>query len=147
MSKQAEAELILKLYELRRDETMRKARDWFFRDFHPDSVQDVVKEFTGEHSGHLRMVMSYWDMCASLVHYGSIDLQLFVDTTPEFIGCFTKLEPFLGELRKMFDPRFLSNLEKLIDTMPEGRKRVADFRERMKMVRAMMAQRQQAAKS
>ncbi len=41
MSKQAEAELILKLYDLRREDTMRKARDWYFRDFNPTSLADV----------------------------------------------------------------------------------------------------------
>src|SRR5206468_4949794 len=68
MSKQHEAELILKLYELRRDETMRKARDWFFLKFHPESMADFNRAMFSDHSGHLRMVMSYWDMAAALVN-------------------------------------------------------------------------------
>jgi hypothetical protein len=52
MSKQEEADLILKLYELRRDATMRTARDWYFRDFNPESVADVNNALFGEHSGH-----------------------------------------------------------------------------------------------
>ena len=56
MSKQEEASLILKLYELRREETMRKARDWYFREFNPQSMADFNTAMFGEHSGHLRMV-------------------------------------------------------------------------------------------
>ncbi|HML16979.1 MAG TPA: hypothetical protein VK419_08125, partial [Bryobacteraceae bacterium] len=62
MSKQEEAGLILKLYELRREETMRKARDWFSREFHPQTIEDYNRALFSEHSGHLRMVTSYWDM-------------------------------------------------------------------------------------
>ena len=58
MSKQEQAGLILRLYELRREDTMRKARDWYFREFAPESVADFTKAMFGEHSGHLRMVIT-----------------------------------------------------------------------------------------
>ena len=83
MSKQEEAGLILKLYELRREETMRKARDWYFRDFHPQSFDDFKEALLGEHSGHLRMVVTYWDMAAALVNNGAISLDLFTSTNGE----------------------------------------------------------------
>src|SRR5450755_833566 len=70
MSKQEEAGLILKLYELRREETMRKARDWFFREFHPQTFADYNAVMFGEHSGHVRMVVTYWDMAAAMVNRG-----------------------------------------------------------------------------
>src|SRR4051812_37582786 len=92
MSKHAEAELILKLYDLRREETMRQARDWFFRDFNPETIADFNATLFGEHSGHMRMVMSYWDMAAALVNHGAISLDLFTDTNGEYIGVFSKLE-------------------------------------------------------
>ena len=57
MSKQEEAGLILKLYELRREDTMRKARDWYFREFNPQSMADFNAAMFGEHSGHVRMVI------------------------------------------------------------------------------------------
>ncbi|HEY3837352.1 MAG TPA: hypothetical protein VGL72_12305, partial [Bryobacteraceae bacterium] len=98
MSKQAEAELILKLYELRREETMRAARDWFFRDFNPSSLADLNTVMFSEHSGHVRMVMSYWDMAAALVNHGAISVDLFTDTNGEHIGVFAKLEPLLPEI-------------------------------------------------
>jgi len=70
MSKQEEAGLILKLYELRREETMRKARDWYFREFNPQSFADFRAALFSEHDGYLRMVVTYWDMAAALVNNG-----------------------------------------------------------------------------
>jgi hypothetical protein len=145
MSKHEEAELILKLYELRREETMRKARDWYFRDFNPESVADISDALFSEHSGHLRMVLSYWDMAAALVNHGAISIELFNDTNGEHLGVFSKLEPLLGEMRNSFAPQFLVKLEKLIDATPDGRERVAAMRERMKGVRAEIAARQSVA--
>src|SRR5579863_7489236 len=134
MSKQEEAGLILKLYELRREETMRKARDWYFREFHPESMADFTAALFGEHSGHLRMVITYWDMAAGLVNNGAISLEMFTDTNGEHLGVFSKVEPLLGEIRAVFGPKFALNLEKLIDSTPDGRKTIAAMRERMKSI-------------
>jgi hypothetical protein len=142
MSKQEEAGLILKLYELRREETMRKARDWYFRDFNPQSIADFTEAMFGEHSGHLRMVVSYWDMAAALVNDGAIGLDLFTNTNGEHIGVFSKLEPLLGEIRNAYAPQFAVNLEKLIDATPDGRNRSAKARERMKAIRDQMTAKQ-----
>jgi hypothetical protein len=142
MSKQEEAGLILNLYNLRREETMRKARDWFFRDFNPQSFADFNAAMFGEHSGHLRMVVSYWEMAASLVKNGAISLELFADCNGEHIGVFSKIEPFLGEIRAAYGPQFATSFEKLIDATPDGRKRVANTREQMKAIHAQMAQAQ-----
>ena len=140
MSKQEEAGLILNLYNLRREETMRKARDWFFRDFNPQSFADFNAAMFGEHSAHLRMVVSYWDMAAALVNNGAISLELFSDSNGEHIGVFTKIEPLLSEIRAAYGPQFASSFEKLIDATPDGRKRVAQAREQMKAIHAQMAQ-------
>jgi hypothetical protein len=135
MSKHDEASLILKLYELRREETMRKARDWVFREFHPESLADVNATMFSEHSGHLRMVMSYWDMAAALVNHGAISSELFNDTNGEHLSVFAKLEPLLGEARAAYGPQFLANLEELIDATPGSRERLAIIRDRMKGIR------------
>jgi hypothetical protein len=143
MSKHEEADLILKLYDLRREATMRIARDYFFRDFNPESMADINNVLMGEHSGHVRMVMSYWDMAAALVNHGAIDIKLFNDTNGEHLVVFSKMEPFIGESRAAFGaPHFLANLEKLVDATPDGRKRVAEMREGMKKMRAAMSQSQ-----
>lgn len=148
MSIQDEAGLILKLYELRREETMRTARNWYFAEFNPQSLADFQSAMFGEHSGHLRMVVSYWDMAAVLVNRGAISLDLFNDANGEQIGVFAKIEPILGEIRKTMAPQFAANLEKLIDSTPDGRRRSAETRERMQAMRAQMTrQSAQAARS
>ena len=147
MSKHDEATLILQLYELRREETMRKARDWFMREFHPQSFADVNNTMFGPNSGYFRMVISYWDMAAALVNHGAISLELFTDTNGEFYGVFGKLEPLLGEMRKNYGPQMLANLEKLVDAAPGGRERAAQMRERMKQIMAEMATRGRATAS
>jgi hypothetical protein len=145
MSKQAEAELILKLYDLRREATMRKARDWYFLEFHAETIEEYNATLFGEHSGLLRMVQTYWDMAAALVNHGAISMDLFNDTNGEHIGVFSKIELLLPQLRAAFGPQVMQNLEKLIDATPNGRQRSAEMRERMKGIRATLSQRQAAA--
>jgi hypothetical protein len=146
MSKHEEADLILKLYELRREPTMRKARDWYFLEFNPESVEDFNKALFSENSGHMRMVASYWDMAAALVNHGAITLELFNETNGEHISVFSKVEPFLEELRASMSPQFLVNLEKLVDATPNGRQRTAAARERVKAIRdRVQARRNNAA--
>ena len=140
MSKQDEAGLILKLYELRREEKMRNARDWYFRDFNPQSFADFNTAMFGENSAYLRMILSYWEMAAALVKNGAVSLELFADSNGEHIGVFSKVEPLLGEIRAAYGPQFASSFEKLIDATPDGRKRVAQAREQMKAIHAQMAQ-------
>jgi hypothetical protein len=141
MSKQEEAGLILKLYELRREETLRKARDWYFAQFHPQSMADYNEAMVGPSGAFLRMIVSYWDMAAALVNHGAISLELFNETNGEHIGVFSKLEPFLEAIRAQWGPQYLVNLEKLIDATPNGRKRVSAAREHMQELRAKMAAR------
>ena len=140
MSKHAEAELILKLYDLRREDTMRQARDWFFRDFNPETIDDVnAAMFNEQHTGHVRMVMSYWEMAAALVNHGAISIDFFTDTNGEHISVFSKLEHLIPQLRAAYGPQFFASLEKLIDSTPNGRERAAQIRERMKAIRAQLA--------
>jgi hypothetical protein len=139
MSKQAEADLILKLYDLRREPTMRQARDWFFMEFNPESLEDLNAAMFSEHSGHARMVMSYWEMAAALVNHGAISLDLFKDTNGEHIGVFAKMEKLLPQVRAAYGPQFMASLEKLIDATPGGREQVAQMRERAIAIRAQLA--------
>jgi hypothetical protein len=143
MSKQEEAGLILKLFELRREEKMRKARDWYFAEFNPQSFADFNAAMFGENGAYLRMVLSYWEMAAALVKNGAISLELFSDSNGEHIGVFSKIEPLVGEIRAAYGPQFAASFEQLIDSMPDGRKRVATTREQMKAIRAQFAQAQQ----
>jgi hypothetical protein len=141
MSKQQDADLILKLYDLRREAVMRQARNWFFT-FNPTGIQDFVDALTGENSAYYRMVVSYWDMAASLVNNGAIDEQLFNDANGEQIFIYSKIEPFLSELRSTFGmPDYLAHLEKLVKRMPNIDERIASMRERMKAFRELIEQR------
>ena len=144
MSKQEDANLILKLYDLRREAVMREARTWFFT-FNPTSVQDFVGVLMGEHSGHYRMVVSYWDMAASLVNHGAIDEAMFNDSNGEMVFIYAKIEPFLAEMRTFFgNPEAFQNLESLVRRIPNIDARIASMKEMMKKFTAM---REENAKS
>lgn len=140
-TKYEDAKLILKLYELRREEVMRKARDWFFLQFNPGNVQDITAAAMGEHSAYYRMVTTYWDMAASFVNHGAIDAQMFNDANGEHLAVFAKLEPFLEEIRAVSGmPQYLQHLEKLVMSAPDARERLTAMRERIKQVAAMRAE-------
>src|SRR5215212_5047254 len=93
-----DADLILRLYEIRREETMRRARAWFISEFDPESVRDVFDALGGKHSADFRMVSSYWDMAAAFVHFGAIDEEMFNAINTEHVAVYAKLRPFLVEL-------------------------------------------------
>jgi hypothetical protein len=139
MSIHSEADLILKLYDLRREPTLRQARDWFFMGFNPSSLEEYNAAISSEHGAYIRMVLSYWDMAAALVNHGAIGVELFNDTNSEYISVFAKVEPLIEELRAATSPRLYINLEKLIDAAPHGRARTAAVRERIKKIRAHRA--------
>jgi hypothetical protein len=145
MSKQAEADLILKLYELRREPVMREARSWFAT-FNPKSHDEFIDILTGDKSGYYRMVTSYWDMAASLVNNGAIDAQMFNDANGEHIFVYAKLEPFLAEIRAQGSPQFLTHLEKLIKDIPNIDERLKFIRERIQKI-IELAQARAAAKT
>jgi hypothetical protein len=131
------ADLLLKLYELRREPTMREARTWFFAEFNPSSVDEIVSVVMGPHSGHFRMVTSYWDMAAAFVSNGAIDEQMFNDTNGEHLGVYSKLEPFLAEYRaKLGYPSYLSNLEKVVMRRPGAKDMLEMYRERRRAAAA-----------
>ncbi len=134
MDKQNDVMAILKLYELRRDEQMRASRQWYFTQFAPESAMDIVALFRGGEraSANFRMITSYWDMASSFVLNGAIDEKMFFDSGTEHIFVYSKIQPFLAEVRQMFqDPEFLINLETLamkapnIEAKLESRKRLS----------------------
>ena len=142
-SKTESAELILKLYDLRREAKMREARNWMFA-FNPTSAEDIGKTMMDPEVGaYLRMVLSYWDMAAALVNHGAIDADMFYETVGEHIGVFAKIEPFIAELRTKWEmPEAFMHLEKVIYDSPNGKERLAKTREWMKSITEQMAQAQ-----
>jgi hypothetical protein len=145
MGKQADADLILKLYDLRREPVMREARNWFFS-FNPTTTAEYMEAMMSEKSGYVRMVISYWDMAASLVNNGAIDEQLFNDANGEHLFVFAKIEPILAELRQQWNqPEMLKHFETLVRRVPNNEQILAGIRERIKMIQGMMAERAKAA--
>lgn len=140
MSKVESADLILKLYDLRREKKMRKARNWLFG-FNPTSAEQYMQTMMDEKvGGYLRMVVSYWDMAATFVNQGAIDAELFNQTNGEHIMVFAKVEPILADLRKMWDmPDALSNLEKVIMDSPDGAEKVKKTQEWLKTIGEQIA--------
>ena len=140
----ADAELILKLYDLRREAEMRKARNWWILDFWPERADDFIKIATAlgtQENNWLRQVGGYWDMAASLVLHGTLSEELFLE--PAFSGemflIFTKVHPFLNDLReKMKSATIMANVEKVIKGSKTGRERLKQTEERVAARRKMM---------
>ena len=135
MGKQEDTMAILKLYELRRNKQMRKARQWYFSEFAPASAMDIVALFRGGEraSANFRMVTSYWDTAASLVLNEGIDRKMFLDANTEHVFIYAKIAEFLPEVRELFrDPDFLIHLETLVRSMP-------DFESKMESRRRLIA--------
>ncbi len=134
-AKQEDANLILRLYEIRAEATMRKARDWFATVFNPESTQDIFSVLVGEHSADFRMVASYWDMAAAFVIFGAIDEEMFNAINTEHVLVYAKLQPFITEIHAMpgVPPYlYLKHLEPLVMRMPDAEERIGAMRRYMK---------------
>ena len=134
--KQTDAMTILKLYELRRDERLRRARQWYFTEFNPTSGKEIViLDLSGEReSANFRMVVSYWDMACSLVNNGAIDEKLFLDANTEHVVVYAKLQPHLFEMRELFgEPDYLENLENLVLRTPQVKHKLVNRRKLLEL--------------
>ena len=135
------ANLILKLYELRRESVMREARNTFLM-FDPRTVEDYMAGMMGPQSAHIRMVVSYWEMAASFVVSGAIDAKMFEASAGEHVLVFGKIEGILPQLRQMMgNPGMLSNLEQVCLASPG----IDNVRSTTERVWGMLAQRAAAA--
>jgi len=127
------ADLLMKLYDLRREPAMREARAWFAAEFNPGSFDEVKQAIQGPKSAQFRMVSSYWDMAASFVNHGSIDERMFNDANGEQYVVFAKIEPFMAPYREMMgNPNALLHLEKVVMKTPGAADRLASIRTRFK---------------
>ena len=116
------ATLNLKLFELRREAVLREAREWFLRDFNPETFTELVGIVSGERNASFRMVLGYWDMAASFVTTGAIDADAFRAAHSEVFATFGKIHPFLAELRTVSgETDFCKHLEEVVLGAPDGR--------------------------
>lgn len=129
-TKQEEAGLILRLYEMRRDEEFRRARQWFDTEFNPQSAGEIIDLMGSGFSqtAYFRMVLTYWEMVAALVNYGSIDAGLLHATNVEHLRYFAKIEPYLAEVRRATGAGFLPELEKLVKSAPGFEEKLEGWR-------------------
>jgi len=144
----ADAQLILQLYDLRRETEMRKARQWWGAEFFPQSADEFlrVSQAAGtQESNWLRQALGYWGMTASFVLKGVLNEELFLE--PAFSGemflIFAKVQPILKELReKLGDPQAFHNLEEVATRTKYGRDRLQLLAKRVEMMRQKKAERQ-----
>ena len=137
------AQLILKIFEMRREPVLREARNWFVREFHPTSADEILG-LSADDNRKFRMVTGYWDMACSLVTHGAIDRQMFLDANGELFGTFSKVQLYLGELRQRLNsPTVMSHAEQVVMSIPDAEARLEAIRNRLKAITAQNA----AAKS
>jgi hypothetical protein len=125
-----DAEILLRLYELRREPEMRKARDWCTLEFRPSSVQDVLNILREagktDHNRWFRQFVSYYEMVGSLVHRGILDRDLLEDSVAEYVGFYAMLKPHLKAIREaMGYPGYMKNIERLVEESQRGREYLA----------------------
>ncbi len=109
-----QANLLLRLYELRREPRLREARSWFLANFHTRNMEERAKICPPGSDGdtNLRMVVSYWDMAAGLVNRGLIDDELFFETSGEAWFVWDRLREITPTIRAAFkNPHYCSHLE------------------------------------
>ena len=132
----ADAELILKLYDLRREAEIRKARNWWLVNFWPETIDDVMKVANAlgtQENAWFRQVIGYWELAASLVLHGAANDTLFLEpaASGEMFLIFAKLHPFLKEIREKMNPGILKNAEAVIMKSKATRERLASVEQRL----------------
>ena len=138
--KQKSAELLIRLYELRRDPALRAARDWLVTRFHPASADEVVAAWMAPDSERYRMTTTYWEMAAGFVLHGAIDPAMFHATNTEYVAVYAKLAPFLAAVReKTGVPGYLASLEALVRAMPDCDAQLATYRRYMALKKKQLA--------
>jgi hypothetical protein len=133
MSKKAtatDAQLIMQLYDLRREPETRRARNWWVVEFWPQSADDFMKivgAMGSQENNWLRQVSGYWSMAASFVLQGALSEELFIQpaVSGEMFLIFAKVHPFLKELReKIGDPQMFGNIERVVTGSKFARERL-----------------------
>ena len=139
----ADAEICMRLYELRRDPELRKARNFINFEFNPQSADDMVKitmALGTQENAWARQVFSFWEYTASLLLNGVVHPGLFFTWNGEMVFIYAKFQPFLAEVRKrMENPDFLGGVEKAVNSSPEARKRVEVIQKRFARMMAQKA--------
>jgi hypothetical protein len=138
--------LLLRLYEMRREPTLREAREWYAGNFHPASLEDMQKQapMGSKQNAYSRMVISYWGMVASIVNRGLIDEEFFFENTGEQWMVWERIRPIIGEWRAAYkNPNQFASLEKHVQHLESWREKHAPGM--AEAMRQMMARRHPTA--
>jgi hypothetical protein len=142
----ADADIVMKLYDLRREAEMRKARNWYGNaDFSSwEAFQKVMMGWGTQENAWLRQNLTYWENAASLVLRGVVNPDLFFDWNGEIVFTYVKIKPFLKQIREVSgSDEFMSKTEKLLNSTPELKKRIvwmeAQFKKWGEMMKARAA--------
>ena len=133
-----DAGLILKLYELRTEATLRRARAWITGEFFPESAEQffaVTNAHGTQECAWLRQVLSYWEMAAALVLHGALNAELFVDCNAEPFFIYAKFLPLFPEIRKKM-PGFLSKTSQVVEQSPAAQAKVEQATKNLVAMRA-----------
>ena len=142
-----QAQLHLQVYEMRREAKLRQGREWFFKNYIVQNLDDAMRiAGPGSENGALSMmVLSYWEQACALLNYGLLHEDLFFQTSGEFFGVWEMAKPIVPQSReKLANKQFLVNLEKAAqryETWIESRSpgHIAAMRQMMKQMRAQAA--------
>jgi hypothetical protein len=142
-----QAQLHLQVYEMRREARLRQAREWFFKNYIVQNLDDAMRiAAPGTENGTFAMmVCSYWEQACALLNYGLLHEDLFFQTSGEFFGVWETVKPTVPQAREKFvNKQFLANLEKAaqryeswIESRSPGH--VAAMRQFMKQMRSQQA--------
>ena len=136
----ADAEIILKLYDLRREEVMRKARAWVIGEFWPSTADEyfaVAMNPADSHNAYVRQVISFWEMAAALVLHGTVSAELFVDCNNEGFFLLAKFDSILEGVRER-NPMFLARTSDLVKRFPAAAARYEIVRKNVEGMRARL---------
>ncbi len=136
----ADAEIILKLYQLRTETVMREARAWVIGEFWPRTVDEffaVLNNPSDPHNPSLRQVVSYWEMAAAMVLHGAVSAELFVDSNGEGFFLLAKFAPILAGIREKY-PTFLTKTSDMISRFSAAAQRYEATLKRIEATRGML---------
>jgi hypothetical protein len=131
-----DAQIVLQLYDFRREAQMREARKFIVGEWWPQNADEVIKivnSFGTVENQHFRQVFSFWEMASSLVHRGVLNGDLFDDWSNELYFCFAKIKPFLKQVRESTgSPKMYSNIERITQRTPESQEKLKTVEARVK---------------
>ena len=137
-----DAQIVLRLYDFRREAKMREARNFITGEWWPANSEEALKVVSGFgtiENQHFRQVYTFWEMASTLVLRGALNGELFDDWSSELYFCFAKLKPHLKAIREAVGPKAFSNMERITQRTPESQEKLKATEARLKKAMASRA--------